>query len=146
MKLLVNLAAPVLSPPRHEAQNAASSSPLPSSPLLPSQLLYILIKWESVRIIVFLFIPFSLLTVRVHTLQLFYFFCPFDAFFPSLSHLFSSFNFSFLVPPGTFFATFSLFPSFCLNLSPSHLLPHPSYFPSLPSPPPVLSFACALMG
>ena len=76
MKLLVNLAAPVLSPPRHEAQNAASPPPL----LLPSQLLYILIKWESVRIIVFLFISFSLPTVRVHKLQLFFFFAPLTLF------------------------------------------------------------------
>lgn len=43
MKLLVNLAAPVLSSPRHKAQNAAPAPPIPSP-----QLLYILIKavWE----------------------------------------------------------------------------------------------------
>lgn len=171
MKLLVNLAAPVLSPPRHKAQNAEPPHPQPPHP--SSQLLYILIKVEWERWVLLCFYSF-LFPFRLSTSTFFNSFCPFNVLggfwlssssllylFFSPCHTFSLFysfflcfhHFLLFLLLGTFFATlFSFPPSVLICLFPP-TSPHPHIFLPLPlscsSPPPslpVLSFACALMG
>lgn len=171
MKLLVNLAAPVLSRPRHKAQSAAT--PTPSSlPLIASiYSYYSKVEWERWVLLCFysFLFPFWVSTSayfnsrpwKVHSSHIF--FTSISLVF-SQSHCFSLWSFLSLLPSSafplfyflllsTFFATFCLFPpSVLIFLSPS-TSPHPHIFFPFPlsyssSPPslPVLSFACALMG
>lgn len=123
MKLLVSLAAPVLSPPRHEAQNLAPR-PSPPQPRVLMKVehycVFILLPSECPQLV---FSPFNGLGG--------FSFTPFLCF-----HLLSFHFLALSLPSSSFFP-----PSVLIFLFPSHPSPHIFLPPRLSS-----SFACALMG
>lgn len=126
MKLLVNLAAPVLSPPRHEAQNAATPPhPLPT-PLHRCHIF--LLRFEHYFIHPRLFFsPFIGLGG--------FSFTPFLCF-----HLLSFHFLALSLPSSSFFP-----PSVLIFLFPSHLSPEALTFSSLPGCPQLCMCSDGLM-